>query len=198
MKRAMIYAVCVMIFLTLSLTTVCTSSPNTSAVSAQQTQWIGTEPPEVINFMDNPPDGMYQGVGTAIAPTQNLSRQMAEARARLSLAQQITSGIENRILDYSAANELDPAMLQYMNTVTENLTKAELTQTRPVTRTYRVENRFESWSMMTMPEDLGNNAAIRAEAAARALAPGEEAAKRAVEDMKDSYARRNKPQIVRD
>jgi len=89
-------------------------------------------------------------------------------------------------------------MLQHMNTIAELLTEAELTQTRPITRTYRVDGRFESWSMMTMPEDLGNNAAVRAEAAARALAPGAEAARRAVEDMNDAFARRNRAQIIRD
>ncbi|MCL2380458.1 MAG: hypothetical protein FWC64_02560 [Treponema sp.] len=159
----------------------------------QQQQWEAAEPPFIQEVMSNPPDDAYVGIGTARAGNLNMARQIAENRARVSIAQQIDSSVMNMIEDYAAGSDMEPeAMLSFQQTVSRTLAEADLRGTRPYTRTFRDGNAFEAWTIMTMPRVDANNTI------AAALAPHANAALWALDRMDAAFEQRNAPTVVRE
>jgi len=153
-------------------------------------------PDFVAQAQDHPPGNAFLGIGTGSALTQAASRSMAENRARVSLAQQMNSSVRNMIIDYTGTSEIEPAMLQFFETVSRTLAEANLVGTRPNTRTFRVGSSYESWTVMTLTTSDAHRAIANASEAQRALAPHATAALWGLERMDALFEQRDRAIIV--
>jgi len=172
----------------------CASAP--SGGDAQQ--WQAAEPPFVQEAQFNPPEDAYVGIGNGRAMTLNAARQMAENRARVSIAQQMNSSVRNMITDYTGTSEIEPAMLQFFETVSRTLAEAELRGTRPFTQTFREGNTFEAWTVMTLAKSDAHGTIADAAASAHMLAPHASAALWSLDRMDAAFEQRDGAAIVRD
>ncbi|MCL2380221.1 MAG: hypothetical protein FWC64_01345 [Treponema sp.] len=171
--------------------TACRSAPT------GEDQWAAAEPPFVQQAQANP-DEVYVGIGTGRAMSMNAARQMAENRARVSIAQQMNSSVRNMITDYTGTSELEPAMLQFFETVSRTLTEVELRGTRPDTRTRRDGNTFEAWTVITISKSDAHSTIANAAASAHMLAPHASAALWSLDRMDAAFEQRDTPAIIRD
>jgi hypothetical protein len=90
--------------------------------------------PEWIN--EFPPEDVLWGIGSAKQSTDNLSMTMAEARARLSIANQLNVEVQGMITDYArdAGTINDQTSLALVETVGRQVTQATLTGVTPITK----------------------------------------------------------------
>jgi len=184
--------------MTLALGLIATSCATGSAAPQQQAapQREDITPDFVAQAQDNPPGDAFLGIGTGSAMTQAASRSMSENRARVSLAQQMNSSVRNMVIDYTGTSEIEPAMLQFFETVSRTLAEANLVGTRPNTRTFRVGNSYESWTVMTLSTSDAHRAIAHASEAQRALAPHASAAMWGLERMDTLFEQRDRAVIV--
>ena len=171
------------------------ATPGPVAGGAAQPQAV--EPEFVLAAQSNPPEDAYVGIGNGRAMTLNAARQMAENRARVSIAQQMNSAVRNMITDYTGTSEIEPAMLQFFETVSRTLAEAELRGSRPYTRTFRDGNTFEAWTVMTMSKSDAHGTIANAAASAQMLAPHASAALWSLDRMDAAFEQRDRPEIVR-
>jgi len=161
------------------------------------TQPQALEPEFVLAAQSNPPEDAYVGIGNGRAGTMNAARQMAENRARVSIAQQMNSAVRNMITDYTGTSEIEPAMLQFFETVSRTLAEAELRGSRPYTRTFRDGNTFEAWTVMTLAISDAHSTMAAAASAAHTLAPHASAALWSLDRMDAAFEQRDRAEIVR-
>lgn len=90
--------------------------------------------PEWIN--DFPPEDVLWGIGNAKQSTESLSMTMAEARARQSIAQQLSTSARGMITDYArdAGSPDSQASTQLAEAVARQLTNAQLNGVTPIKR----------------------------------------------------------------
>jgi len=192
MKRTFVVTLAVaMVFIATS----CASAPAGGGATAQRQ---AVEPDFVLEAQFNPPEDAYVGIGTGRAATLNAARQMAENRARVSITQQMNSSVRNMIRDYTGTSEIEPAMLQFFDTVSRSLAEANLRGTRPRTQTFQVGNQFEAWTVMTLATNDAHSAIASASASAHALAPHINAALWSLESMDAAFEQRDRATVVRD
>jgi hypothetical protein len=166
---------------------------------AQQQQWAAIEPPFVQAAQANPPEDAFIGIGTGRALTANAAQTMAANRARVAIAQQMNSSVRNMITDYTGTSEIEPAMLQFFETVSRTLSEATLVGSVPNTQTFQADGGgFEAWTVMTMPRANANAMIANASQSAAALAPHANAALWAEDRMDAAFAQRDTPTVVRD
>ena len=200
MKRTAIVFITLAVSLSFLLVS-CSSGPQQQQ---QQHQRTATEPDWVLQRQDYPPENMFQGIGTARVNNNSMSRTMAEARARVSLAQQMSSVVRNMIIDFTGASESEPDIVQYMENVSRLLAEAHLQGTHPTIRSYNVgPNTFEGWAVMTFARaDANRVMANAANQAVAALAPHRQEALRGLRDMDRAFdqhfERRDPTNIVRE
>ena len=166
--------------------------------TAQDQGWQVVEPPFVQQAQLNPPEDAYIGIGNGRAMTLNAARMMAENRARVSIAQQMNSAVRNMITDYTGTSELEPAMLQFFETVSRTLAEADLRGTQPDTRTFRDGNAYEAWSVMTLSRSDAHGTIANAAASAHMLAPHASAALWSLDRMDAAFEHRDMAEIIRD
>jgi len=174
------------------IATSCATGPGAQASPQRE----DITPDFVAQAQDNPPGDAFLGIGTGRAMTQNASRSMAENRARVSLAQQMDSSVRNMVTDYTGTSEIEPAMLQFFETVSRTLAEANLVGTRPNTRTFRVGNSYESWTVMTLSTSDAHRAIAHASEAQRALAPHASASMWGLDRMDALFDQRDRAVII--
>jgi GH24 family phage-related lysozyme (muramidase) len=107
----------------------CASAPGASGSSGGRgdtPEWLNEFPPE---------DAMW-GIGAAKQSTESLSMTMAEARARQSIAQQLSTRARGMITDFArdAGSGASQSSTQLAEAVSRQLTEAELTGATPIRR----------------------------------------------------------------
>ena len=192
MKRTSVFVVCAVMSVFFAAS--CTSgAAATQSVNTMQ----AAEPQFVQDALNNPPEDAYVGIGTGSAMTMNAARQMSENRARVAISQEINSTVRNMITDYTGTSEIEPAMLQFFETVSRTLAEAELRGSRPYTRTFRDGNTFEAWTVMTLAISDAHSTMAAAASAAHTLAPHASAALWSLDRMDAAFEQRDRAEIVR-
>ena len=90
--------------------------------------------PDWLN--DFPPEDAIWGIGTAKQSSPQMSMDTAEQRARVSVARQLNSKIDAMFTDYNkdAGVTGSQANASMQENVSRNITRAELTGSRPIKR----------------------------------------------------------------
>ena len=157
--------------------------------------WEAAMPPWVMERQDRPPENMFQGIGVATMQTSSAAQGLAEARARIALAQQMSTHVRNMVVEHTGASETAPDITQFYETVSRLLTEAHLVGTHPTTRPYRTGvGTYQGWSVVAFARADANRAMADAtNAALGVLAPERQAAVRALGNMDAAF--NNQPQI---
>ena len=101
------------------------ASAQPAAAPAPATQADPTLPPWIN---DRQPEGVIWGIGQARQSSDNLSMQMAEARARVAIANTIDTSVQAMIIDYNrdAGTPENQVSLSMQESVSRNLSQAQL------------------------------------------------------------------------
>jgi len=85
---------------------------------------------------DSPPADSLWGIGSAKQSSQQMSMTTAEARARTSIARQLSVKVQNMFTDYNldAGNVKNQANTSLQEDVTRQITDIDVTGARPVQR----------------------------------------------------------------
>ena len=198
MKRTMIgFIVLSMSFA--FLVTACRSGPEPAAQPVQAaptvTVWEAAMPPWVMDRQANPPENVFQGIGVATVELQSAANGLAESRARIALAQQMSTHVRNMVVEHTGASETSREMTQFYETVSRLLTEAHLRGTHPITRTYPAGvGFFQGWSVVSFARADANRAMADATSESlHVLSPERQAAVRALGNMDAAF--NNTPQI---
>jgi hypothetical protein len=153
----------------------------------------GANPPrDLPDFVLNPPDNedVIYGIGGAKMATAQYSLQNAENRARVSIAQTIGATVRNRMVDLQQGSEDDPVLQQFQQSISETLTKAELSGTKVVKREVAPDGTY--WVLMSLPADEAKRAAIKA----LGQNPNKKLADQAIADMDAAFEKLEKSEAV--
>jgi hypothetical protein len=117
---------CVLMVLSIIVLVGCKSQPTVSTTGPG----VPSDVPEWYLNTPKAEGGIY-GLGVAKFPNnQNMSRTMAENRARQSIAQELSSNVKNMIEDHTAGSEYANAGSQFAQTVSQTLAEAKLAGAR--------------------------------------------------------------------
>jgi hypothetical protein len=147
---------------------------------------------DLPDFVLNPPiaeDAMY-GVGAAKMATTPESLQMAESRARVSLAQQINTRVQNMITDYMSGSEGTDQMNNFQESISRSLAEANLSGAQVVKREQTKDGTW--WVMVSIPTSAAKQAAI----AKIGENPNKALADRALGAMDTAFAASNNPPLT--
>jgi hypothetical protein len=110
----------------------CASQPAAAGSTAAPAAQNDPNMPEWLN--DFPPEDALWGFGTAKQSTDNMSMTMAESRARVSIAQQLSTMVQNMITDYTrdAGTSGSQASISLQENVSRSLAEAKLTGAKPI------------------------------------------------------------------
>lgn len=124
MKKARIFILIVSIA---CFAAACKSAPKSTTAGP-------TDTPEWLN--DLPPDGVLWGIGTAKQTSSSMSMTAAEARARVSVARQLSTKVQAMFVDYNldAGNVGRQANTSLQEDVSRQITNIDLTGARPIKR----------------------------------------------------------------
>ncbi|MDR1909645.1 MAG: LPP20 family lipoprotein [Spirochaetaceae bacterium] len=154
----------------------CGSAP-ASAASAP----VGDLP----DFVLNPPiaeDAIY-GVGAARMQTAQASLTMAESRARVSLAQQINTRVQNMITDHMSGSEgSNLAMTNFQESISRSLAQATLSGAQIIRRQQTSDGTY--WALASIPTSAAKQQAI----AIIGENPNRALAQRALGEMDDAFS----------
>jgi hypothetical protein len=133
MKKIVKSVSALMVLTLLGLSIVGCASPPAAAAPVDQAR---SDPnmPDWLN--DFPPEDAMWGIGSARQSSDNLSMTMAENRARVSIAQQLNSMVQNMITDYArdAGTSGSQANLSLQESVSRSLAEAKLTGAKAIKR----------------------------------------------------------------
>jgi hypothetical protein len=133
----------------------CVSDPAPAAAPAPVAD------PDIPAFVLNPPiaeDAIY-GVGAAKMQTTQASLTMAENRARVSLAQQINTRVQNMITDYMSGSEgSSQAMANFQESISRSLADANLSGAQVVQRQQTKDGTW--WVLVSIPTSVAKQQAI--------------------------------------
>jgi hypothetical protein len=112
----------------------CASQPAAAGSTAAPAAQNDPNMPEWLN--EFPPEDALWGIGSAKQSTDNLAMTMAENRARVSVAQQLSSLVQNMITDYSrdAGTAGSQASISLQESVSRSLAEAKLTGAKAIKR----------------------------------------------------------------
>ena len=118
------------VFVTLAVAMVFAAASCASAPAAPQ-QHIQPAADPVTEFINNTrmaaPEDALMGIGTARLANRNMSRTLAETRARAEISRQLDNVVSNMVDDFTAANEFDhQAVLSWQMSVTRSLSESQL------------------------------------------------------------------------
>ena len=143
------------------------------------------------------PEGAVIGIGTARMATTNQSMVQAENRARVAIARQLDSAIQQMIDDFTASSEIDPSIaIAYQREVSRTLTQSRLQGA--YNGPFTIIN-GETWFAVYFKKSDATREVNQALSAARLAVPAA-AAFNAMTDMEAAFARMHAapPLVVRD
>jgi hypothetical protein len=123
MKKLAVVLVCLLTVLAIGCGS---TAPDTRVNDPNVPEWLNDFPPE---------DALW-GIGSAKQSTDNMSMQIAEARARQNIANQLNVEVQGMITDYARdAGTIDnQTSLALVETVSRQVTNANLSGATPITR----------------------------------------------------------------
>jgi len=154
---------------------------------------------EFINAtrMSAPEDALI-GIGTARMANRNMSRTVAETRARAEVVRQLDNVVSNMIEDFTAANEFDDqAVLSWQMNVTRSLSESQLRGVS-IFREFTAPDGEHVTVVLLSSSNTAQEILSAAESAAR-LAPGANAAMWYIDRMDRALeTNRQAPLVIRD
>jgi hypothetical protein len=147
---------------------------------------------DLPDFVLNPPvaeDAIY-GVGAARMQTTQASLSMAESRARVSLAQQINTRVQNMITDHMSGSEgSDQAMSNFQESISRSLAQATLSGAQTIRRQQTKDGTW--WALVSISTSAAKQQAI----AVIGENPNRALAQRALGEMDDAFSSYNTPPV---
>jgi len=116
------------------LVAACVSAPAAAPASAAPVASRDPNLPDWLN--DFPPEDVIWGIGTAKQSSSNMSMTTAEARARVAVARQLNTKVQNMFTDYNldAGNVRNQANSSLQEDVSRLITNMDVSGARPIKR----------------------------------------------------------------